>query len=580
MEYNSLNKWGVRMTKSLEAHDKLLKEVFSDEYQFQIPDYQRPYSWTTEQTGDLLSDLVDAMRDHGTKDKDSSFYFIGSVVLIKSDRNPMSDVVDGQQRLTTLTILFAVLRELLPDKSDGITSFLYKKGLGISDDEPNEYRLRAIDEDAMFFRDHIQEPGGIQRLIETTEKLEDSRLRFKENATLLMSELSKLDHVECLDLLKFIVYNCSIVVISTPNLDAAYRIFSVLNNRGLDLSPTDILKAEILGDIRKISGEIKSKEYAKKWIALERHMGRDDFSDVFSHVRAIYAKKKQNTILTKEFKEYVRKDISAEKLFDNVIAKYAEIYGWLKNCDFAATEGSETINEQATHLGKVDWKDWLPPAMLFFNKFRNKPHLIAQFLVKLERLTYFLFITKAGINIRIVRYAELMKEIEKEDFDGESGALVNLSLSDEEKRTFIRALDGDIYRNLPKARAALILRLESLKSDGSKKQQFRNVSIEHVLPQTPSEGSEWLEIFPDENIRLDWTQRLANLVPLHIRKNPAASNYDFVTKKGVYFNGKDGTASPFVLTQEVRSLSEWTPDILMERQKKLLDVLIKHWDLS
>jgi hypothetical protein len=115
--------------------------------------------------------------------------------------------------------------------------------------------------------------------------------------------------------------------------------------------------------------------------------------------------------------------------------------------------------------------------------------------------------------------------------------------------------------------------------DGSKKQVFNHLSLEHVLPQTPPADSQWITWFPDEEERDSWTHRLANLVPLHIRKNPAASNYDFATKKDVYFRGK-GTASPFVLTQEVRTEEEWTPAILAERQQRLVGILKEHWNLA
>ncbi len=569
------------MTKSLEAHDKLIKDIFSDEYQFRIPDYQRPYSWTTEQAGELLSDLLDAMRDFQTSNStDNAFYFLGSIVLIKADRIANADVVDGQQRLTTLTILFSALRALLPSKARALTAFLYKEGLGIRDDEPNEYRLSAFQEDEAFFRDYIQEPRGIQRLVASTEKLVDSRLRFKENAALFLEELGKLTEEERASLLSFLAYKCSMVVISTPNFESAYRIFSVLNDRGLDLFPSDILKAKILGEIRKSGGEAKSKEYATKWTSLERKLSRNGFVDLLGHVRTIYAKKKQHAILSKEFTEFVAKGMPAEKLVDDVITPFADIYSFLKEANFQATEAAEDINEQLRHLNRVDWKDWVPPALSFFKKFRNQPRLIADFLKGLERLSYYLLVTKAGINSRIEHFVAVIEEIEKEGFDGVSESMKSLGLNDDEKRSFIAALDGDIYKKLPKARAALILRLEALKSDGSKKQEFSYVSIEHILPQTPSVESGWLDIFPDTVKREEWTQRLANLVPLHIRKNPAASNFNFDTKKNVYFAGNDGTASPFVLTQEIRSLPAWTPEVLEDRQQKLVDIFSRHWGLQ
>jgi hypothetical protein len=100
-----------------------------------------------------------------------------------------------------------------------------------------------------------------------------------------------------------------------------------------------------------------------------------------------------------------------------------------------------------------------------------------------------------------------------------------------------------------------------------------------VLPQKPPTPSEWLQWFPDEEARESWTHRLANLVPLHFRKNPAASNHDFRRKKDEYFKGK-GTASPFILTQEVRNEATWTPAVLCERQKRLVGVLATHWNLA
>ena len=92
---------------TIKAEEKQLGRIFSDDYLFEIPDYQRPYAWTTEQSGELLDDLLTAV----SEDKDSS-YFLGSIVLIKEPNDARAAVVDGQQRLTTLTILFCVLREL------------------------------------------------------------------------------------------------------------------------------------------------------------------------------------------------------------------------------------------------------------------------------------------------------------------------------------------------------------------------------------------------------------------------------------------------------------------------------------
>ena len=69
------------MAKTLEAHDKLIREIFEGSYQFEIPDYQRPYAWTTEQAGELFDDLISTMKDINLSGT-STQYFLGSVVLI------------------------------------------------------------------------------------------------------------------------------------------------------------------------------------------------------------------------------------------------------------------------------------------------------------------------------------------------------------------------------------------------------------------------------------------------------------------------------------------------------------------
>lgn len=570
------------MAKTLEAHDKLIREIFEGSYQFEIPDYQRPYAWTTEQASELFDDLVSAMEDARNSGAVSQ-YFLGSIVLIKNDREPVAMVVDGQQRLTTLTMLFAALRATWEAATyspgvKSVTPFLYEEGdemLG----KATGYRFTAREEDAVFFRQYIQEPGGIEKLAVNTNKLEDSRLRYRENASLLLARTNALSPDDRNALWKFLANDCSLVVISTPDLEAAYRIFSVLNNRGLDLAPIDIIKAEVLGSIRQIGGEDKARVYSKKWSEIESQLGRDAFGDLFVHIRTIYAKQKQRATLVKEFQDHVTEYKKPIDLVDKIIKPYAEVWGFIRDADFEATEHAETINEYLSWLNRVDFKDWVPPALVYFKRFRQQPALLAAFFKALERLAYFMLVTKVGVNERIETFADLTKEIEPEAFDGDLAALKTLDLTDREKREFITALDGDIYRKLPRARMALMLRLEALASDGSKKQVFDSLSLEHVLPRTPPAGSDWIKWFPDEDERDSWTHRLANLVPLHVRKNPSASNFDFATKKNVYFKGK-GTASPFVLTQEVRSEKDWTPTLLAERQKRLVDVLEKHWNLS
>ena len=230
------------MAAEITATEQNLDKVFSDDYYFEIPSYQRPYAWTTEQVDELLDDLTDAMR----RDCDAP-YFLGSVVLIKEENNPKSEVVDGQQRLTTLTMLFCVLRDMANDRElDGFVRQAGSKRRRTED----RFRLSVRYRDQEFFQDNIQGMNSLDNFLKRDPiDFSDSQKLMFENIGYLRSGLLKLDESERDRLADYIVQQCFLVVVSASDVDSAHRIFSVMNNRGLDLSPTDVLKAEVLSAI-------------------------------------------------------------------------------------------------------------------------------------------------------------------------------------------------------------------------------------------------------------------------------------------------------------------------------------------
>lgn len=96
------------MGNKITGKEYQLSKIFSKEFNYYIPAYQRPYAWTEEETETLFDDLLDFYQ---TEEVDN--YFLGSIVLIKDEDKPKADVIDGQQRLTTLTILIAVIASYL-----------------------------------------------------------------------------------------------------------------------------------------------------------------------------------------------------------------------------------------------------------------------------------------------------------------------------------------------------------------------------------------------------------------------------------------------------------------------------------
>lgn len=565
------------MRETITAHEAPVVNIFNDKYRFVIPPYQRPYAWTTDQAGELLDDVLYAVRtiDDMKKVTDASPYFLGSVVIIKeSNGEPRAEIVDGQQRITTLTILFCALRELATEDR---ARRLHKRVQEDSDPfagVTGSFRLTVRGRDSEFFQSNLQEEGKLRALVESTPaNLPDSQQRMFENAKHLWGQLQPLDDRRRDILAAFLVQCCLLVVVAASDHVSAYRIFSVMNDRGLDLSPTDILKADIIGPMDP-GAQIK---YTDRWESLEEEVGRDGFRDLFAHIRMIHIKSKMRGTLQQEFQKEILKQKENAVFMDEVLAPYAEAYGVITRSCYEGAAGADKVNKYLRHLNRLDNFDWIPPAMAFFKKSPGNAGSLARFVCDLERLAYGLFLIRADVNIRLNRYAEVLRAIEEnDDLYAEASPL---QLSHEEKTDVLNALDGQIYDQSRVSRVGmpLLLRLDSVLDAGGATYDHRIVTIEHVLPQHPSASSEWMITFSEDE-RREWTGKLANLVLLPRYKNSQAQNYDFERKKNEYFD-RNGVAS-FALTMQVLRESKWTPTVLEQRQEQLIGDLGKDWRLK
>lgn len=556
------------MPEIIKASEQNLNSVFSDDYLFEIPLYQRPYAWTTEQVDELLDDLLNAM------DRDAqSPYFLGSVVLIKNEGDSRSAVVDGQQRLTTLSMLFCVLRELAAGNSQSeLDGFVREAGNSLRGTH-DRFRLGLRARDREFFHDNVQSRGAIAEFLKKdTATFSDSQKLIFTNVNRLNQELSKLGEPRRDALVKFVIQQCYLVVVTATDRDSAYRIFSVMNDRGLDLSPTDILKAETIGEIPEPDQDV----YGEKWENIEERIGRDGFRDLFAHIRMITLKTKLRRTLQADFQDNVLKNAGGKNFIDNTLEPYASVYETLLEASYESTQDAEKVNDYLRHLGRLDNFDWIPPAMAFFLRHPNDRESLIRFTKDLERLAYGLFVRRANINDRINRYAEVLRDIERGSdlFDNNSP----LQLKADEQDEIVKALNGQIYLQTAVVRRTLLERLDSLLADTGATYTRTTITVEHVLPQNPRSDSEWMTWFPSQELRDTWTHRLANLVLLSRRKNASASNWDFGRKKTEYF--QRGGVAPFALTAQVLNETDWTPTVLERRQNELVDSLRKEWRLA
>ena len=558
--------------KPIEAGELQLGKLFGPDYDFLIPDYQRPYAWGKDETLQLLDDLRDSL----DRDTDEP-YFLGSIVLMKEKALPRAEVIDGQQRLTTLTLLFAVLRDLVdePTLKAAIHRFI-EEPEELWNDQAAKPRLRLRERDAKFFRTHVQTPGGIANLItlDDNQVATDSQRALRDNATELHEVIAAWSDDERKRLFKMIGSRTFMVIVATPDLNSAYRIFSVMNSRGLPLTPPDIFKSKVMG---AIENDETRTEYADSWEDLEEELGRTEFGDLFLYLRTIVSMTRGVKGLLVEFPEQVLNDYlprDGQRFVDEMLEPYALADQKLINQDFSGGGSWENVNAWLKRLAQLDNDDWRPVALWALKTHSDDPVFLDAFLQKLERLAASLLLRRVYTTPRVGRYLDLLKELDRGDGLDAKG----FELSEIEKTETRDQIAGELYL-VKKVRKYVLLRLDSiLANDPGASYSHKIITVEHVLPQSPRDSSQWVDDF-DQDARSQWTHRLGNLLLLNRTKNSQAQNYDFGVKKSKYFSGSNGSAV-FALTTQVLGIDQWTPDVVEQRHRDLTKRLFNEWELN
>lgn len=559
------------MIKTLDAGEVQLGKLFTADYDFSIPDYQRPYAWGKDETLQLLDDLQGSLDSNADEP-----YFLGSIVLVKRSGTADSEVIDGQQRLTTLTLLLSVLRDLTFDaalRSD-IQKFVEEPAVVWANTDAKP-RLRLRDRDAKFFRDYVQADGTTEELIQLDDNAVtgDAQKAIRDNAKALHDELARWAAADRTRLFVMMASRTFLVVVSTPDLNSAYRIFSVMNARGLPLTPPDIFKARLMGAI----SEGDRAHYADLWEDLEEDLGRQEFGDLFLYLRTILTQTRAAKSLLTEFQEQVLSHYlppKGKQFIDEVLEPYALADQRLISQDFVPNGHWDAVNSWLKRLDQLDNDDWRPLALWALKNHKNDGHFVAAFLRKLERLAASFLLRRVYTTPRVGRYLDLLKQLE----NGDGLAAAAFDLSDEEKTEMRARLVGDLYLVKP-VRKYVLLRLDSLiAADPGASYSHKIITVEHVLPQTPKPDSRWVSDFTEDE-RLFWTHKLGNLLLLNRAKNSEAQNYEFAVKKAKYFTSKQG-AAVFALTTQVLGHDVWTPAVVQQRQQQLSAKLVAEWELA
>ncbi|GEM50765.1 hypothetical protein EB1_05550 [Empedobacter brevis NBRC 14943 = ATCC 43319] len=547
------------------AEKKELNFIFSD-FWFLIPEYQRSYVWDTDNIQDLLDDLWFAYLN-----KSESEYFLGSLVLKKTTETKFNEfeVLDGQQRLTTFFILMSVLRDSSnnQDLKDACQDRIFQKEnkyKGIPERIRIEYKIR--DNVDHFIKNYILEKGGtLKKDILSLIDSKNVSISHMANAIETMKTFFKeKSEKEIEDFGVFLGLKLIFIYVSTENREDAFRMFTILNNRGIPLTSADILKSINIGEI---SDEKEREKYAKKWEEIEGELG-NDFDRFLSFIRTIIVKEKARLNLLDEFEDniYKKEFLKKGKETIDLVNEYKNIYDIIIKLNTSDNLSNEYKNLLTIMDIGLPSGDWIPSVLLYFKKFGDNK--LFEFLKKVDYKFSSDWILQFTPTQRIDNMNSILKIIELSNTPDE--VLNNSKLFTVNKESLESILRDDIYGR--RFTRYILLKYEYLLGDNTVHlSNYKTISVEHILPQNPVETSEWKKIFNEED-REKLTHKLGNLILISKKKNSLLSNLDFSEKKNRYFNGRiDIFPSGKIFTKQI----DWNPALINERQDTMISELVK-----
>jgi hypothetical protein len=559
-----------------------LTNLFSAPFHFSVPCYQRPYSWTTAEAGQLLDDLLGASGIGGVAGAEEPDYFLGTIILIDGtggdlpkarDRDPrLFEIIDGQQRLVTLAIAAAVLRDLGTERwrwgARNRLDQLIAADSAATKLHGVKYRLEVSAREQAFLETYVQMRGGCSTMPveETATEAEDRLLKVRDH---FIRELSLLDEGDRRRLSDYICDQCHFVVVLTRDIDRAHRLFTVLNERGRALQRNDILKAELLKNIP----DARQAAALEKWDAAAQLLGAK-FEMFFSHVFSIHGR--GDTKIIAGVRRTINEVGGPEAFLNEVVGPLSKAYDTVLRAADVNLNIDPDARRYLVYLGRLAEGDWVPAAMLAVHQYTDDPERATLLLREIDRVVHLLRVLCLGAGKRVRRLGNIVAHIKSRApvTPGEGP----FQLSRDEVRNIGYHL-RTMYRRDAQVCKQLLLRLNDELTRSTTVLDPKDYSVEHVLPQRPGATSEWRRWFADAEEREACTESLGNLVAVTQKQNDRARNQEFARKREIY-RGTDDDPPVLAITRDVFDTSVWRAAEIRAREAKLLGLMRDIWGID
>jgi len=548
------------MTQGLRAQESTLADLLCNGTEMAMPPYQRSYSWENAEAEALLSDLRDASEN-------SENHFIGAIVLVRESSGRFL-IVDGQQRLTTLTILLSVLRDMETDagRKDAIHALIADDDGGV----PPLWRISLNHIDGPYLREAIQTRGAsLKKEVEPNDSESQRRMtRNLENFIKSVRDMSPEAQRELADTIRNRVVLVKVVV---EDWDGGYNVFRVLNTRGKAPNSHDIIKTDLLENAHLTQEEADA--FSREWSEHESRLSGSGFDDLLNQISTLYARKTRKG--ASEFRKAVinRSSGGTREFLSKELPAYVDAYVTISTGEGQFGNMTAQVTECLNHLRLIDHQLWRAPALKFLVNHNGSPENAYIFFKSLERFAYGAMMSITEQRSRQRRYQKIADSADNPRvLLSDSGPM---ALSREERREIssrLRSRFGAFAQ-----RRAIALRMNAEIDGGKALGPDDGATVEHVLPKNIPDGSPWHNAWPNPAVHRDLVDTIGNFALLSQSTNQKADNLSFEEKKELYFAGGE---PEFALTKDIKDKVAWTPDVVRTRTEHLSEIMENAWQLS
>lgn len=564
------------MAQQFDTRIMTLGQLFANPILVRTPAFQRSFSWTWGEASTLVDEIESAFEVEPGSDEAGCF--LGTMLFIQPEKSAsrlatwslgrnerVLEVVDGLQRLTTLTMLFSLLRDI--DRSDAQRPnerILSAIATGQGRNGRPRFMLREPDE--AFFESYVRQSGATL-LNPDSESLSAADERMISVREYLREAVGAYELPQRQRLAAFLLDQCFVAVLSTTGVDRAHRMFTVLNTAGKPLGRNDILKAQLLAGLKPQ----EMQRAVAGWDAADKHAGAD-FESLFSHIRTVHGRSSPNVISS--IRDIAARAGGGLAFVERILQPAAEIYEAITEARHEGSPHSGPISASLTHLNWLKGNtDWVPPALLWWLEKGKDPAELSWFLAALDRLAYGLRIQGRGNKRRFTRMNAVLHAIRSGQDLRKAGS--PLGLAREELRMVHHSL-RDLHKRHAQVAKLVLLRLNDVLAGKPQRLKGDEFTVEHLLPRKPGINSPWRAHFPDPADRDRFTESLGNLVLVSKLQNDKAGNLDFARKREVLF----GTGPHLPINEYVRRQTEWKSAQIEAREAELLKLLDGIWQIG